>query len=319
MYFSALDNSDPRINGRQYEIAYPVTGIQEIAARLGKLSGVTSELEITTAWDYAPPIPRGIDPQVDMATQNGTSSVPFQYVPWLTGMWQRLDLAISRDSVMLDFGCGVGECVDQFRQTGFNAYGCDIVFPKEPDARLKTHLAPGTIRQIQSEPYRIPFDDDMFDVVLSFQVFEHVMDYDPVLAEIQRILKPGGVSVHVFPGRWRVIEGHTFVPFASVLKAYWWLYLWALLGIRNEYAAGLSANETARRYSNWLKEHTNYLSRTQIREYVSKYFSDCRFAAERDFYPAHARLFNRFPFLLPIYRMWYSETEMRVLVFGKDK
>ncbi len=40
---------------------------------------------------------------------------------------------------------------------------------------------------------RLPFRDNSFDVVVSFAVFEHLRDPDRSLAEIRRVLRPGGV------------------------------------------------------------------------------------------------------------------------------
>ena len=96
------------------------------------------------------------------------------------------------------------------------------------------------------QPYRLPFEDNRFDYVISSQVLEHVMDYDATFGEIRRVLKPGGISLHTFPSRYVLIEPHTFIPLASVIKSRSWLRLWALLGIRNDYQAGKSAREVAK-------------------------------------------------------------------------
>ena len=42
---------------------------------------------------------------------------------------------------------------------------------------------------------RLPFDDDAFDAVVSNQVIEHLADTDAFVAEIRRVLRPGGVAV----------------------------------------------------------------------------------------------------------------------------
>jgi SAM-dependent methyltransferase len=39
----------------------------------------------------------------------------------------------------------------------------------------------------------LPFHDDLFDVALLFNVLEHVYAYEQLLAEIRRILRPGGL------------------------------------------------------------------------------------------------------------------------------
>ena len=56
-------------------------------------------------------------------------------------------------------------------------------------------------------------DDGQFDLTMSNQVFEHVDDFAVLLAEINRVLKPGGVFINFFSSAqvWR--EGHIAIPF----------------------------------------------------------------------------------------------------------
>ncbi len=48
----------------------------------------------------------------------------------------------------------------------------------------------------------LPFAAASVDVVLSSCVVEHLPDVDAFLAEAGRILKPGGVSIHMFPSKY---------------------------------------------------------------------------------------------------------------------
>jgi SAM-dependent methyltransferase len=127
------------------------------------------------------------------------------------------------------------------------------------------------------DPYAIPYDDGTFDVIVSDQVFEHVMDYPGTLAELQRVMKPGGVFIHMFPSRYRVIEPHVFVPFGTIIRAPSWLRLWASLGIRNSFQKGQPAAEVARFNRNYLTTRTHYLSRRDLRRQFERYFTDVRF------------------------------------------
>jgi len=62
---------------------------------------------------------------------------------------------------------------------------------------------------------RLPFDDEMFDVVTMFEVLEHVHNQKYLLSEINRVLKVGGLFVisvpqkHVFSfldwGNWKYV------------------------------------------------------------------------------------------------------------------
>lgn len=103
---------------------------------------------------------------------------------------------------MLDFGCGTGYGAHRISQECASLTGVDVSAPAIDFARGHyqaprldfRHIAP-----VELEP--LPFDDASFDVVLSFQVIEHVPDADRYLAEAARVLAPGGVLVVATPDR----------------------------------------------------------------------------------------------------------------------
>jgi len=91
-------------------------------------------------------------------------------------------------------------------------------------------------------------------------------------------MKPHGVAIHTFPPRYRLIEGHTFVPFGGLIKARWYYYLWALLGVRNQYQKGLSAKETADRNVKYAHTGTNYPPLGKLRAIGGRHFEVSQFA-----------------------------------------
>ncbi len=229
------------------------------------------------------------------------------------GIIQELGFQINRDSVILDLGCGSGNLINEYRKNGYQAYGCDFDFRPDVIASFAEH---GIIKKISTDKYRLPFESDSIDFVFSDQVFEHVIDYPETLSEIKRILKPNGFSLHFFPSRYKIIEVHVNVPFSSVIKNKFWLTLWAYLGVRNNYQKGISARNVATLNHEFLNTRTNYLTRSQIKNYCKLYFRDVRFC-EKNFFkhvqrtPYLYRLSNIFP-LVPLI---YSELHSRVLFF----
>lgn len=87
------------------------------------------------------------------------------------------------------------------------------------------------LRCVES-PYRIPFPDGFFDFCFSEQVLEHVPDLPIVLREIARVLKPGAISIHRFPGPNYFFEGHIRVPLPALCRFDWYLSLCAMLKCR---------------------------------------------------------------------------------------
>jgi len=227
-------------------------------------------------------------------------------------MLNDLGAPLKPDAVMLDLGCGAGNIVAAGRRQGYQLFGCDISFK---DGKHTAELeASGAIRKISLEPYRLPFDDASIDCVVSDQVFEHVMDYDACIAEIQRVLKPDGTTLHLFPSRYSPIEPHVFVPFATIHRSRAWLRLWATLGARRRSQKGLAASHIGDLNYDYLTQHTNYLTKRQIRAHFKGFFPKVEFA-ERAFlkYSERARLLHTLSKAMPFVPAVYSFARSRVV------
>ncbi len=159
-------------------------------------------------------------------------------VNFFQDMLRELGSEINTETLILDFGCGEGGIVYHLRKQGFKAFGVDIVkdyenVQKRCEEEGLVEADEDAFRLIDMSNYKIPFDDNTFDVIISDQVFEHVQNYPEALAEIKRVLKPGGSSLHIIPSRYRLIEGHLFIPLGGIFQGHRYLALCALLGIRN--------------------------------------------------------------------------------------
>jgi SAM-dependent methyltransferase len=174
---------------------------------------------------------------------------------------QQKGVNINENSYILDFGCGDGHRVYQLIDSGFkNSFGYNKsnYMGVENPVNLRH---PDDSRFFRfSEDDHIPFPDMYFDLIISDQVFEHVREQEKAFREIHRVLKNDGVSVHVIPAKWQIIEQHMYVPFGGLIKSMSYYYLWALLGIRTEWQRGLPAKEAARRNTVYARESLNYLS-----------------------------------------------------------
>jgi ubiquinone/menaquinone biosynthesis C-methylase UbiE len=134
-----------------------------------------------------------------------------RYIELIQALVKDLGHEIRKDFTILDFGCGEGDLVHQWRKAGLEAFGADIKLDKKREF----------LRLIDNDgTYRIPFDDNTFDFVFSNQVLEHVRNLEPVLAEIYRVLKPRGVSLHIFPPKLTPVEAHVCVPLGGKFQGY---------------------------------------------------------------------------------------------------
>lgn len=214
---------------------------------------------------------------------------------------------------ILDLGCGNGDVVMEYRRNGFQAFGCDFVF-KEGENVQKLQ-DDGLILKIGDSPYRLPFPDNTFDIVVSDQVFEHVKDYPSTVVEISRILKPEGIGLHFFPSRYTLIEPHVFVPFAAIVQQHWWLLLWAFVGIRTKLQRGMPSLEVARHNYNYLHDQTNYLTKKELIYFFSKKSKSITFC-EGTFlkFSRRAKFLYYLSKIFKFVPMIYSAFRMRILL-----
>lgn len=187
---------------------------------------------------------------------------------------------INGDTKVLDLGCGAGKLVQAARERGYDFYGCGLGLRDAHTNADSALVDQGVLRDIDREPYHLPFDDRTFDIVISDQVFEHVMDYPTTLREIHRVLKPGGAFLHIFPPRYMPIEPHVHVPLGTMLRKRWWLRTWALVGIRNEFQTKMSAREACEANHTYLNSHTNYLTKRELRRQFGQLYTDVRFVED---------------------------------------
>lgn len=175
---------------------------------------------------------------------------------------------------LLDLGCGNGATVRAWWRLGVDAHGCDLAFKTGLD--VEPLVAEGRLALITTAPYRLPYPDASFDVVVSNQVMEHVHDYATTIAEMRRVLAPGGCCLHFFPSRFVPIEPHVRVPLATVVRYWWWLAFWAKLGVRKADQRGWNWRRVVDENHRYLRVATNYLSgaaieralRAEFREFV---------------------------------------------------
>jgi SAM-dependent methyltransferase len=145
---------------------------------------------------------------------------------------------------------------------------------------------------------RLPFDDNSFDMVCANFVFEHVEDLDRALAEVRRVLRPGGAFLNLFPTSGVLREGHCGIPLAHWLTAMpavqtSWLFAWRALGF-GHHKAGKTRRQWARDFSQWLRDYTHYRSRRSVyRSYRHRFDRVDRLEAEFLAYRLEARGMRR--------------------------
>ncbi len=99
---------------------------------------------------------------------------------------------------ILEIGSGTGALLHELRQRKLRAQGVELREAFIAQARAWY----GDLPISHVTGLALPFRDRSFDVVMSFDVFEHISDSDAHLREVARVLKPGGSYVLQTPNRW---------------------------------------------------------------------------------------------------------------------
>lgn len=118
----------------------------------------------------------------------------------------------------LDLGCAYGYLVAEAAAGGFTAVGVDVSAYALGRARFEAPTAAG--RVLRGLADRLPFADASFDVVSAFDVLEHLHEPEPPLAEVARVLKPGGVLIGATPDP-LFFGGHEDTHFSERSPSYW--------------------------------------------------------------------------------------------------
>lgn len=98
----------------------------------------------------------------------------------------------------LDAGCGTGFNIRRLHELGFDVVGV------EPSVEMRTRAQannPGVdIRD--GDILSLPFGPEEFDVVLAIEVIRYLVDPAPAVAELARVLRPGGTAIVTAAPRW---------------------------------------------------------------------------------------------------------------------
>lgn len=125
---------------------------------------------------------------------------------WRAGQERRLNMIRAHVPLegarLLDVGCGLGAYVQRLRAFSDDVHGVDVDAERVAEA---SKTLPN-IRQAPAEA--LPYEDDVFDMVLLHEVLEHVDDDRAALREAWRVSKPGGRIVVFVPNRWYPFETH---------------------------------------------------------------------------------------------------------------
>ena len=108
------------------------------------------------------------------------------------------DLALPGSLDILDIGCGTGAMLDRL-----DGYGTVIGADFSPQAlsfcRERGKRTGKEYRLVRADVRSLPFADNSFDIVTAMDIIEHIDRDKDAMAEILRVLKPGGRLLATVP------------------------------------------------------------------------------------------------------------------------
>ncbi len=117
---------------------------------------------------------------------------------------RKLSRMIGKPGRLLDIGCASGDFLGEMAEAGWQVAGVE---PGDTAAAAAEARFPGKITHGTLED--AGYDDGAFDLVTMWDVIEHLPDPLATLAEIKRILRPGG-TLFIQTPRWGCIESRFF-------------------------------------------------------------------------------------------------------------
>lgn len=114
---------------------------------------------------------------------------------------------LKKNSKLLEIGCGRGDFLKAFVESGMKCHGVDISDSAKkicPEANIET---------IDLLNDKLPYPDDCFDIIYSKSVVEHFYYPEKIFEEAYRVLKPSGILITLTP-EWEYIYKSFYEDFS---------------------------------------------------------------------------------------------------------
>ncbi len=118
---------------------------------------------------------------------------------------------------VLDVGCGEGQVARLAASLGARSIGIDPTWAQLSAAVLRD----GGPVYAAASAHRLPFSAASFDAVVACLVFEHIPDADAAIAEVARVLEPGGRFLFLLNHPLLQAPGSGWIDDHILMEQYW--------------------------------------------------------------------------------------------------
>ena len=106
---------------------------------------------------------------------------------------------LCRGKRVLDVGCGTGYGSAELAKSAAAVISLDIA--GEPLSYARQHYTRPNLVFLQASGTSLPFTENSFDLVVAFEMIEHLEDWPSLLTESRRVLAPGGQFIVSTPNQ----------------------------------------------------------------------------------------------------------------------
>ncbi len=144
------------------------------------------------------------------------------------------------------------------------------------DEPIEVRAEQGIGRLFAMDATQLAFPDASFDLVISISTFEHIGDVPAALAEIRRVLRPGGKALITFEPIWTCAYGHHLHHFGPIARHMpdWAHLVWDKLAMLRELADVWPADgaPTLAEAANWVYDSPalNRIGLPEMRQHLAE-------------------------------------------------
>lgn len=114
---------------------------------------------------------------------------------------------LAKSKNVLEIGSGKGHLFKHLRDNGYEITGTEA-----NDEFIRYAKENYNIDLIKETTAKLNFEDNSFEVVMSFDVLEHIPEVDDHVKEVARVLKSGGIYIMSTPNK------YTNIPFEVIAQ-----------------------------------------------------------------------------------------------------
>lgn len=103
--------------------------------------------------------------------------------------------------IVLDVGCGIGYGSNNLLRKGAKVVVGGDISPDATTTANEKYSSSNNLHFVRLNGTQLPFKTDSFDLIVAFEVIEHIPAYESFLGEVVRCLKPDGLFLCSTPNK----------------------------------------------------------------------------------------------------------------------